>query len=1325
LFGATTTVQAQQEVSFGKAFVPNIIGPGSVTTLLFNITNYDSATPLTNLAFTDTLPSGVFIATPANATTTCDSVLDAPDGGSTISFSADRLGPSSTCLIAVDVTSSAFGVHTNTSGHLTADSDDYGYATANLAVDQMIPGFSKSFSPSSIPPAGTSTLTFIIDNTASQVGQSSLSFADYLPPGMVIATPTNAFTDCGEAPVLTAASGTNYIIFEDGYVGGFSSCSVSVDVTVSDFGEYVNSSGILAGQMDVAAWTGGRATAVLDASRKFLLKSFTDDPVMPGDTVSLEFTLTNLDRTNDATDISFSDDLDDTLAGLEAIGLPLADPCGAGSQLAGTSALAFTGGSLLPQASCTFSVTLQVPVAASTGAYTNTTSIITAQVGGDIAVYDPATDHLLVSSAPLLTKTFVNDPVAPGDTVTLTFSITNVNPVSYAYNIAFIDELTTFFPFPVTVGLPSDNFCGDASSIELVSLGTDRQGLSMTGGNLAAGASCNFSVTLQVPVGIAGGVYVNTTGDITAVFDGEPVSGLPATDELTVVAAPDLHKTFDDPVIPGDVVTLTFSISHDDLAPGDATDIAFSDDLSAVLPGLTATNLPLNDVCGAGSLLSGATNLSFTGGSLAPGETCVFSVTLQTPLDAISGIFTNQTSNVTANVLGLATMGNPAQDNLTVSGLALSKTFVGDPVIPGDTVILEFVLVNASTVHSATTIYFTDDLESVLSGLTATDLPQTGVCGPGSQITGTTSLTFQGGSLDQGQACTFSATLQVPPGAASGTYNNVTGVFSATIDGTPATLANAADQLTVSADWLLFSKSFSDGPVAPGDTVSLEFTLTNLHATQSVMDVAFTDDLDAVLPGLAAIGLPENDVCGAGSQITGTSELALTGGDLEPGASCMFSVTLQTPAGAAFGAYNNTTSDATGAIGGLGVRGDPALDELLLSGLTFSKSFDGPTVVGGNPVLTFMIHNPSASATASDISFSDDLGAVIPGLVATGLPKSDVCGSSSLFEGASLLNLRYGSLEPGASCAFSVTLQVPPTASVGSFVNTTSELLLGGIEASAPATATLTLLAPADIGDYVWYDADQDGIQDGGEAGIADVTVNLYDAAGTSLVQLGSTTTGADGLYSFTDLVPGDYMLEFVLPDGFVFTLQDQGADDALDSDADPATGQTTATTLEEGESDLNWDAGMYELTAVIGDYVWYDADQDGIQDGGEMGIAGVTVNLRDGANTTQLDSTTTGADGLYSFTDLVPGDYTLEFVLPDGFVFSLQDQGADDAADSDADPLTGQTMSTTLEPGENDSSWDAGMYESLSIAYMPLVACNYAPAVLASDLAFGSWHRR
>ncbi|MCB9296619.1 MAG: hypothetical protein H6559_26420 [Lewinellaceae bacterium] len=154
-----------------------------------------------------------------------------------------------------------------------------------------------------------------------------------------------------------------------------------------------------------------------------------------------------------------------------------------------------------------------------------------------------------------------------------------------------------------------------------------------------------------------------------------------------------------------------------------------------------------------------------------------------------------------------------------------------------------------------------------------------------------------------------------------------------------------------------------------------------------------------------------------------------------------------------------------------------------------------------------------------------------------------------------------------------------------------------------------------------------------------------------------------------------------------------RGGDDTVDSDADPNTGLTGTITVNSGETDLTNDAGFYE-PASLGDFVWSDTDADGIQDAGEPGIGGVTVNLLDGGGAF-LASTTTAPDGSYSFTNLAPGDYIVEFIGPAGFAPSPQDQGGDDTIDSDANPGTGQTGIITLSSGENDPTNDAGYYES------------------------------
>src|SRR6185436_11131057 len=99
-------------------------------------------------------------------------------------------------------------------------------------------------------------------------------------------------------------------------------------------------------------------------------------------------------------------------------------------------------------------------------------------------------------------------------------------------------------------------------------------------------------------------------------------------------------------------------------------------------------------------------------------------------------------------------------------------------------------------------------------------------------------------------------------------------------------------------------------------------------------------------------------------------------------------------------------------------------------------------------------------------------------------------------------------------------------------------------------------------------------------SGIPGVKVELYNCGGS--VALATTFTDANGLYHFTGLAPGSYFVKFYTPSGYVFTTLDVGANDAIDSDANPATGMTACTTLDSGETDNTWDAGLSQPTPGI-----------------------------------------------------------------------------------------------------------------------------------------------
>lgn len=1056
---------ANAQPTFTKVFTPDTIGPGAVSMLTFTITN-GSATPVTDLDFTDILPAGITIADPAIASTDCvDPVLSAPAGGGTIVLSDGDVPGSSACTVMLQVTSSTPGTHMNTSGALTSSAGNSGTATDDLTVATDRPGFSKSFAPSSVSLGGRSTLTFTIDNSANASFALSLSFTDNLPVGMEIASPANASSTCTflGTPVLTAVPGSSVVSHSAGGVATEGTCMVSVDVVATGDGLLDNVSGELTSiDGSLTLFSSGKAAATLDvtATTINLTKSFTDDPVPPGGTVTLEFTIENFDRNFSATGIAFTDDLGAALSGLTFDSL-LASDCGGSVSGAGGTTIALTGGTVAPEGSCTISASLSVPAAAVPDSYTNTTGAITADVDGSLVTGNIASDDLFVSPIPILTKEFTDDPVVPGGDVTLRFTITNTSTTSAATDIAFLDELTTFLPFPVSVMLPG-TACG--GSISLILIDTDREGLSLTGGSLAAapgaGSTCTFDVTVTVPGGQATGDYVNTSEEITATVDGATRTGDPATDTLRVIAAPSLSKAFtDDPVAPGGTVTLEFTLTHSSNATTDATGITFTDDLVPVLAGLTANLPPTPDPpCGAGSSLTssaGDTLLTLMGGTLSPGDFCTFSVTLNVPVGATAGSHSNTTSMVMATVESLMVTSAPATDDLTVSGLMFSKEFIDDPVIPGDTVTLRFTIDNNHPTDDATITSFTDSLSAVLTGLAATGGPTMDDCG--GTLSGTTFLIYTGGSVMSGTSCTIEVPVLVPGGASDGTFGNVTSSLSATLGGTPVTVDPATDDLIVNSNLLFLTKEFTDDPILPGGTGTLEFTLTNLDPSEAASSIDFTDNLDDALTGLVWSAVLGNDCTGSTVMGIGTGLLTFSGGSLAAGGTCTISVMISVPVGAPLGSFPNTTSDVTGTIGGLAVTGFPKTDNLDVGSLVLTKSFGSMPEPGDTVTLTFTIENLSTTDIQSDLGFTDDLDAVISGLQAIGLPMPNACGAGSVFSGTSDLVLTGGALLPLGSCSIPVTVQVPAGASLGSFLNTSSDLFQTGLPVAPPAAATLVV----------------------------------------------------------------------------------------------------------------------------------------------------------------------------------------------------------------------------------------------------------------------------
>ena len=145
-----------------------------------------------------------------------------------------------------------------------------------------------------------------------------------------------------------------------------------------------------------------------------------------------------------------------------------------------------------------------------------------------------------------------------------------------------------------------------------------------------------------------------------------------------------------------------------------------------------------------------------------------------------------------------------------------------------------------------------------------------------------------------------------------------------------------------------------------------------------------------------------------------------------------------------------------------------------------------------------------------------------------------------------------------------------------------------------------------------------------------------------------TTATNANGKYQFTGLVPGTYTVSVDSAD----LPGDTAANPTYDADG-TATPHTAEISLGIGEINGTTDFG-YAGSSDLAGTVFADSDSDGSQDGGEPGMADVTVylDLNDNGVLDPGEPTqTTDADGDYLFANLPPETYVVRELRPDGTV--------------------------------------------------------------------------
>lgn len=266
--------------------------------------------------------------------------------------------------------------------------------------------------------------------------------------------------------------------------------------------------------------------------------------------------------------------------------------------------------------------------------------------------------------------------------------------------------------------------------------------------------------------------------------------------------------------------------------------------------------------------------------------------------------------------------------------------------------------------------------------------------------------------------------------------------------------------------------------------------------------------------------------------------------------------------------------------------------------------------------------------------------------------------------------------------------------------NTTQVFTLSGNQEINSVDAGFYQCVP--FGDYVWYDSNMNSIQDPEENGLNGIKIRVYRLESSGYELFDETKTGHkpdtpsdDGYWKFC-LPPGTYYVEVVENIQHLVLVQpNRGSNDNLDSDVTGQFGPNTTGSyfLQSGNDECSVGAGFHN-ESTIGNQVWLDLDENGIQDSGEPGLEGILLSLYTKSGEF-VASQITNYNGLYQFGGLRENEYFVEVAVPDSLGVTLTNVGSD-VIDNDLDNSNGlyTTGCISVAPGGSNISIDIGLVD-------------------------------